>query len=187
MEMELKVDRWHDVKTEGLPTKEWEWCFFYYLIKGEPSWSVGAYFPEKEHFYVNFGLGGAIVDAKNVVAWAYFDEASFTRKSEDPIAPEKKTSRKSKPEVEEPKRVSRRRKRNPAKINPVRLVEISEERLWEELKELNIEELKDVISEFGMDSKKTAMSLKSRDRLETIIVDAAKRISTRGNAFWNSR
>lgn len=77
-------------------------------------------------------------------------------------------------------------KRNPAKIDPLTVLEDGEDRLLEELKKLSLEELKDVISANGMDTSKLAMKWKDRKRLEDLIIESTKRKALRGNAFWNS-
>jgi len=76
-------------------------------------------------------------------------------------------------------------RRSPAKINPFTLLSQGEHKLTEALVELNIDELKDIISEYRMDTAKRAAKWK-RDRLETLIVDVAKQEFVRGNAFWNT-
>lgn len=83
-------------------------------------------------------------------------------------------------------KMKNRRKRNPAKIDPLIVLEEGEDRLLEELKKLSLEELKDVISDNGMDTSKLAMKWKDRERLEKLIIDSTKRKATRGDAFWNS-
>ena len=86
--------------------------------------------------------------------------------------------------VEIPKRKNRR---PPAKIEPFSLLEQGEDKLSKALAELSIDELKDVISANGMDTSKLAMKWKDRDRLEKHIIEATKRKSSRGEAFWNTQ
>lgn len=76
-------------------------------------------------------------------------------------------------------------RREPAKVNPFVLLEQGAEVLKAELEALNIEELKDVIAENGMDTAKLAMKWKDRNRLINHIIDTTQRRSTRGEAFWN--
>lgn len=85
--------------------------------------------------------------------------------------------------IETPKR---RNRRAPAKLNPFVLLESGEAVLSEELSKLSIEELKDVVSEYGLDISRSALKWKDRQRLEDLIMSATKRRSSHGNAFWNS-
>ena len=81
----------------------------------------------------------------------------------------------------------RKNRRSPAKIDPFALLERGEDNLFMALADLSIDELKDVISANGMDTAKLAMKWKDRKRLENHIIDATKRKSSRGEAFWNSQ
>lgn len=76
-------------------------------------------------------------------------------------------------------------RREPAKVNPFILLEQGVEVLKTSLGGLNIEELKDIISEYGMDTSKLAMKWKDRNRLINLIVDTTQRRASRGEAFWN--
>ena len=78
-------------------------------------------------------------------------------------------------------------RRSPAKLDPFHLLELGEDVLSKELEKLNIEELKDIVSEYGMDTSRLALKWKDRKRLEILIIDATKRKSSRGEAFWNSQ
>jgi len=80
----------------------------------------------------------------------------------------------------------RKNRRLPAKIDPFVLLERGEDILSGALAELSVDELKDVISANGMDTSKLAMKWKDRDRLEKHIIQATKRKSFRGEAFWNA-
>ncbi|MGX8700520.1 hypothetical protein [Caproiciproducens sp.] len=82
-----------------------------------------------------------------------------------------------------PKRGNRR---EPAKVNPFALLEQGAEVLKTALEALDIEELKDVIAENGMDTAKLAMKWKDRNRLINHIIDTTQRRSSQGEAFWNS-
>ncbi len=86
--------------------------------------------------------------------------------------------------LDKPKQKNRR---NPAKIDPFSFFEQGESILLEELAKLSIDELKDVIAANGMDTSKLAMKWKDRSRLEKHIIEATKRKSARGDAFWNSQ
>lgn len=80
----------------------------------------------------------------------------------------------------------KRNRRAPAKLDPYALLETGEEKLAEGLASLSVDELKDVISEYGMDSSRLALRWKDRNRLEALILDATKRKASRGDAFWDS-
>lgn len=77
-------------------------------------------------------------------------------------------------------------RRQPAKINPFILIEEGDEVLKTALEALNIEELKDVIAENGMDTAKLAMKWKDQNRLINHIIDTTQRRSSRGDAFWKT-
>lgn len=81
----------------------------------------------------------------------------------------------------------RRNRRAPAKLDPFALLEFGEDVLSGELAKLNIDELKDIVSEYGMDTSRLALKWKNRQRLETLIIDATKRKASHGDAFWNSQ
>lgn len=81
----------------------------------------------------------------------------------------------------------KRGRRSPAKLDPFHLLELGEDTLSKELQQLNIEELKDIVSEYGMDTSRLALKWKDRERLESLIIEATKRKSSRGEAFWNSQ
>ena len=82
---------------------------------------------------------------------------------------------------------NRKNRRPPAKVDPFALLEQGEDRLNEALAELSVDELKDVISENGMDTAKLALKWKDHERLEKHIIESTKRKSTRGEAFWKTR
>jgi hypothetical protein len=92
---------------------------------------------------------------------------------------------KSKAEIDmtKPKRSNRR---EPSKVDPFILLEQGVDAFKGALELLDIEELKDVIAEHGMDSAKLAMKWKDRNRLINHIIDTTQRRSSRGEAFWNT-
>jgi hypothetical protein len=92
-------------------------------------------------------------------------------------------STKVQPDKTKPKRGNRR---EPSKVNPFALLEQGTDILKAALEPLDVEELKDVIAENGMDTAKLAMKWKDRNRLILHIIDTTQRRSTRGDAFWNS-
>lgn len=104
------------------------------------------------------------------------ENEEFAKKMEEILIPEMPTA------VEKPKKKS---KRNPAKIHPIRLWEEGEEKLRAELAKLDVEELKDVIVEYGW-NERGLMNIKKREKLEAVILERTKSTATRGNAFLNA-
>ncbi len=79
MNFNLSVDKWNLVSEKGLP-EDGEWCFLVWKHDdGELDWSVGGYSESENEFYVNFGMGGLVLSAEDVVAWAvFFGDETFT-------------------------------------------------------------------------------------------------------------
>ncbi|MDE6016678.1 MAG: hypothetical protein K2H41_13485 [Acetatifactor sp.] len=79
MKFNLSVDKWNLVSEKGLP-EDGEWCFLVWKTEdGELQWSIGGYDESEENFYVDFGMGGMVLDAKDVIAWAVcFGDETFT-------------------------------------------------------------------------------------------------------------
>lgn len=79
MKFNLSVDKWNQVSEKGLP-EDGEWCFLVWKTEdGELQWSIGGYNESEENFYVDFGMGGMVLDAKDVIAWAVcFGDETFT-------------------------------------------------------------------------------------------------------------
>ena len=74
-------------------------------------------------------------------------------------------------------------RRSPAAIDPIKVIEEGEEKLKIELSNLDIERLKDIIAEFGMDTSKLAMKWKNKDRLINHIVTFSVQRIKKGDAF----
>ena len=74
-------------------------------------------------------------------------------------------------------------RRDPAILDPVLLVAENEAALVEKLHELTEKELKDIVAEYGMDQSKLAMKWKDKERLINLIVEAAHRRASKGDAF----
>lgn len=76
----LVVDerQWNVVSEKGYP-EEYSWCFLILKTEaeGEYDYFVGGYIPDRKCFWVNFGLGGAVVDDNEVFAWAPFENAKI--------------------------------------------------------------------------------------------------------------
>jgi len=81
----------------------------------------------------------------------------------------------------------KRNRRAPAKLDPFALLESGEAVLSRELAKLSVDELKDIVSEYGMDASRLALKWKDRQRLEALIIDATRRKASHGDAFWNSQ
>lgn len=81
--------------------------------------------------------------------------------------------------------LSRRRGgRRPAGVlDPFALCQRGEEELRRQLQALEIEQLKDIVAEHGMDSSKLAMKWRAPGRLIDLIVDTAKARLGKGDAF----
>ena len=79
---------------------------------------------------------------------------------------------------------STRRKRNPAKFNPETiLIDQGKEALQHQLETLEVIELKDIISEFGMDPAKKTTRWRKKERFVDHILDVALNQIEKGNAF----
>lgn len=79
MGFKLSVEKWNLVSEKGLP-EDSTWCFLVWQSDdGEYNWSMGGYNADEKFFYVNFGLGGLVLEAEHVVAWAVlFGDEVFT-------------------------------------------------------------------------------------------------------------
>lgn len=75
-----------------------------------------------------------------------------------------------------------RHRRAPAKVDPVQLTREGRD-LRDVLRDLDIEELKDVVAEFGMDPSKLVMKWKDRDRIAEHIVDTSMTRAAKGTVF----
>ena len=82
-----------------------------------------------------------------------------------------------------PATTPKRGRRSPAVLNPFELYKISEDAMFEQLNGLDIDKLKDIIAEYGMDSAKLAMKWRKKERLLDLIIDTVKRRSSKGDVF----
>jgi hypothetical protein len=78
---------------------------------------------------------------------------------------------------------TRRNRRDPAVLDPFVVYSAGEPALRAKLDTLGVEQLKDVVAQFGMDSSKLAMKWKSADRLIELIVATVISRSRKGEAF----
>jgi len=77
-------------------------------------------------------------------------------------------------------------RRNPAVIDPVALARDGEIALRRELSSLTLEQLLDVVAQYGMDPGKLVMKWKDLDRIIDRIAELAMARSTKGDAFRGS-
>jgi hypothetical protein len=77
-----------------------------------------------------------------------------------------------------------RNRRMPAALDPLQaIVSVGEEGLRRQLEPLTSDQLKDIISEFGMDPARLAMKWANRERLREHVVSTANARSKKGDAF----
>jgi hypothetical protein len=74
-------------------------------------------------------------------------------------------------------------RRTPAVLDPIALARQSEEALRRELSVLNLDQLKDVVAQYGMDPGKLVMKWKDSGRIIDRIVELSMARSTKGDAF----
>ena len=90
----------------------------------------------------------------------------------------------ARPKAEEAQAHKRpKNRRTAAAVNPYEAIKQGEQSLVSQLQSLNIEQLKDVVSEFAIDSSKLALKWKSRERLIDLIVLTTKGRLEKGDAF----
>ena len=82
-------------------------------------------------------------------------------------------------------KVEKRRshRRSPGVLDPFAEFERGETELRARLEALDIEHLKDIIAENGMDASKLAMKWKDKDRLVSLIIDTVRDRIRKGDAF----
>lgn len=80
----------------------------------------------------------------------------------------------------------RSNRRTKAAVDPFALLSAGESHLREELGKLDIEQLKDVVAEYGMDTSRLALKWKSRERLIEFIVTTVVARSRKGDVFRDS-
>ena len=77
----------------------------------------------------------------------------------------------------------RKRRRDPALLNPIDMIQEDEAKLIGRLHELSEKELKDIIAGYRMDPSQRAMYWRNRERLIQLILDTARRRAAKGDAF----
>ena len=83
--------------------------------------------------------------------------------------------------AEIPKKSSGRRA--PGRLDPFEVIASGEDVLRLRLAELNVEELKDVVAEHGMDHSRLALRWRRPERLIELIVEETQARLTKGDAF----
>lgn len=81
----------------------------------------------------------------------------------------------------QPKRPSNRR--TPAVLDPVHLARQSEDVLRSELAKLDIEQLRDVVADYGMDTGKLVLKWRDPERIIDRIIEVARSRAQKGSAF----
>lgn len=92
--------------------------------------------------------------------------------------------RKAALKVDVPRRPSNRRA--PAALDPVQLARQGEDALRAALGKLDIEQLRDVVAEYGMDTGKLVIKWRTSDRIIDRIVEVARQRAHKGSAFRDS-
>lgn len=77
----------------------------------------------------------------------------------------------------------RRGRRAPALLDPIELARQSEQELRDQLSRLGIEQLRDIVAQYGMDPGKLVMKWKHLDRITNRIVELAIARARKGEAF----
>ncbi len=77
----------------------------------------------------------------------------------------------------------RRNRRAPAVLDPVALAAEGEDGLRSQLARLNLDQLKDIVAEYGMDPKKLVMRWKRPERVINVIVESSLGRARKGDAF----
>lgn len=99
------------------------------------------------------------------------------------LAPSTHVASKPKPtsKMEESKRPSNRRA--PAVLDPVQLARQGEDVLRSALGKLDIEQLRDVVADYGMDTGKLVIKWRTPDRIIDRIVEVSRQRAHKGSAF----
>jgi hypothetical protein len=86
--------------------------------------------------------------------------------------------------VQMPPGLKRTGRRTPAILDPFKvLTESGEDALMAQLKNLNLEELRDIVAQFGMDPRRLVMKWKDVQRVRDHVVATTAQRSRKGDAF----
>jgi len=105
--------------------------------------------------------------------------APFRLKIEEVLQP--KRERKS--PAKEAFAAQRRGRRAPAVLDPIEVIHNGFWALRRRLEDLDLEQLKDIVAQYGMDPSKLVMKWKDRERVIERILDVSQSRSTKGDAF----
>jgi hypothetical protein len=86
-------------------------------------------------------------------------------------------------DADRPEEPGRPHRRSPGVLDPFDLIQQGEEALKARLEGLDVEQLKDIVAEHGMDRSKLAMKWKTKDRLISLIVSIVASRARKGEAF----
>ena len=130
-------------------------------------------------------LKKALRDAVKVILDEASRNPSFSQKLEAALGIHNVSSSTTKDVSQPPKRRSAHRghRRAPAAFDPVAVMREGESVLRSRLAELELEQLKDIVAEYGMDSGKLIMKWKSADRIINKIVEISNARARKGEAF----
>lgn len=117
----------------------------------------------------------------NVVAEEAAKNPEFMHRLEDALSAAKPVGKKTSPA----ERVEKKRggRRPAALLDPIEVVRSGEHVLRAKLAELELDQLIDVVAQFGMDPSKLVMKWKDRDRVIAHIVERSVARATKGDAF----
>lgn len=113
-----------------------------------------------------------------VVADECDENAPFRKKVEEVLG-----SRRPESKAKPPATVQRPHRRTPAVLDPVDLASGGRENLRNALAPLDIERLKDIVAQFGMDPSKLVMKWKDAARIIDHIVETSLSRASKGDAF----
>ena len=106
-----------------------------------------------------------------------------TRETESSSGGDRKTRTRRRPKSSTRRRGSPRRQ--PGAFDPFAVFQEEPDALRSRLQSLNIEQLKDIVAEHGMDQAKLAMKWKKPERLIDLIAETVRDRMRKGNAFRN--
>jgi hypothetical protein len=106
--------------------------------------------------------------------------APFRKKIEEALGSKLTAGKKADPASVRAPRPHRRAR---AVLDPISLVKVSEFVLRRRLDELEIEQLKDIVAQYGMDPSKLVMKWKDASRIAEHILETSMVRATKGDAF----
>lgn len=130
-------------------------------------------------------LKKALKEAVKVILDEADNNPAFAEKLEAAlgIGGPQRPATKNRREARAPQPGQRGHRRTPAVFDPVALAREGEAVLRSRLAELDLEQLKDIVADYGMDSGKLVMKWKSADRIIDKIVEISNARARKGEAF----